>query len=67
MKVIRRHLEPTLLLRTFVRLTVDGDASHSDIDLLVTVTVGLMKQRASTINDLLETSASHGRARFSAL
>ena len=56
--------------RTFVRLrSVDGGLKpHSDIDLLVTVTVRLDETtRRALINDLLETSASLERARFSAL
>ncbi len=48
---------------------VDGGLKpHSDIDLLVTVTVRLDETtRRALINDLLETSASPERARFSAL
>ena len=45
--VIERHLEPTLLAVHLYGSAVDGGLKpHSDIDLLVTVTVGsLMKQR----------------------
>ncbi len=67
--VIERHLEPTLLAVHFVGSAVDGGLKpHSDIDLLVTVTVRLDETtRRASINDLLETSASLERARFSAL
>ena len=48
--------------RTFVRLRSDGGLKpHSDIDLLVTVTVNETTRRA-LINDLLETSASPGES-----
>ena len=44
--VIERHLEPTLLAVHLYGSAVDGGLKpHSDIDLLVTVTVSLMKQR----------------------
>ena len=67
-----RHRAPSrtdVAGRTFVRLRVDGGLKpHSDIDLLVTVTVRLDETtRRALINDLLETSASLERARFSAL
>lgn len=61
--VIERHLEPTLLAVHLYGSAVDGGLKpHSDIDLLVTVTVRLDETtRRALINDLLETSASHGR------
>ena len=67
--VIERHLEPTLLAVHLYGSAVDGGLKpHSDIDLLVTVTVRLDETtRRALINDLLETSASLERARFSAL
>lgn len=67
--VIERHLEPTLLAVHLYGSAVDGGLKpHSDIDLLVTVTVRLDETtRRALINDLLETSASTERARFSAL
>ncbi len=67
--VIERHLEPTLLAVHLYGSAVDGGLKpHSDIDLLVTVTVRLDETtRRALINDLLETSASPERARFSAL
>ena len=68
--VIERHLEPTLLaVHLYGSPAVDMAAEpHSDIDLLVTVTVRLDETtRRALINDLLETSASHWKARFSAL
>ena len=69
--VIERHLEPTLLAVHLYGSAVDGGPKpHSDIDLLVTVTVRLDETtRRALINDLLETSsASPGeKARFSAL
>ena len=66
--VIERHLEPTLLCTaTFGGSAVDGGLKpHSDIDLLVTVTVRLDETtRRALINDLLETSASPGEERDS--
>ena len=65
----KRHLEPTLLAVHLYSSAVDGGLKpHSDIDLLVTVTVRLDETtRRALINDLLETSASPGGARFSAL
>ena len=58
--VIERHLEPTLLAVHLYGSAVDGGLKpHSDIDLLVTVTVRLDETtRRALINDLLETSAS---------
>ena len=53
--VIERHLEPTLLAVHLYGSAVDGGLKpHSDIDLLVTVTVRLDEttRRASLINDL---------------
>ena len=67
--VIERHLEPTLLAVHLYgsRSGWRPPRSHSDIDLLVTVTVRLDETtRRALINDLLETSASW-RARFSAV
>ncbi len=60
--VIERHLEPTLLAVHLYGSAVDGGLKpHSDIDLLVTVTVRLDETtRRALINDLLETSASPG-------
>ena len=57
--VIERHLEPTLLAVHLYGSAVDGGLKpHSDIDLLVTVTVRLDETtRRALINDL-ETSAS---------
>ena len=65
-----RHRAPSrtdVAGRTFVRLRSDGGLGpHSDIDLLVTVTVRLDETtRRALINDLLETSASPGRERDS--
>ena len=57
--VIERHLEPTLLAVHLHGSAVDGGLKpHSDIDLLVTVTVRLDETTRALINDLLETSAS---------
>ena len=66
---IECHLEPTLLAVHLYGSAVDGGLKpYSDIDLLVTVTVRLDETtRRALINDLLETSASPERARFSAL
>ena len=63
--VIERHLEPTLLAVHLYGSAVDGGLKpHSDIDLLVTVTVRLDETtRRALINDLLETSGSLERAR----
>ena len=65
--VIERHLEPTLLAVHLYGSAVDGGLKpHSDIDLLVTVTVRLDETtRRALINDLLETSASPGESRDS--
>ncbi|MBS2140828.1 nucleotidyltransferase domain-containing protein, partial [Escherichia coli] len=62
--VIERHLEPTLLAVHLYGSAVDGGLKpHSDIDLLVTVTVRLDETtRRALINDLLETSASPGES-----
>jgi streptomycin 3"-adenylyltransferase len=64
--VIERHLErPTLLAAVHLYgSAVDGGLKpHSDIDLLVTVTVRLDETtRRALINDLLETSASPGES-----
>nr|ACL36987.1 aminoglycoside-3'-adenylyltransferase [Psychrobacter maritimus] len=63
--VIERHLEPTLLaVHLYGSVAVDGGLKpHSDIDLLVTVTVRLDETtRRALINDLLETSASPGES-----
>lgn len=56
--VIERHLEPTLLAVHLYGSAVDGGLKpHSDIDLLVTVTVRLDETtRRALINDLLETA-----------
>ena len=68
-----RHRTPSrtdVAGRTFVPgSAVDGGLKpHSDIDLLVTVTVRLDETtRRALISDLLETSGFPGRARFSAL
>ncbi len=69
LSVIERHLESTLLAVHLYGSAVDGGLKpYSDIDLLVTVTVRLDETtRRALINDLLETSASLERARFSAL
>ncbi len=70
LSVIERHLESTLLVQMHLYgSAVDGGLKpYSDIDLLVTVTVRLDETtRRALINDLLETSASLERARFSAL
>ena len=52
--VIKRHLEPTLLAVHLYGSAVDGGLKpHSDIDLLVTVTVRLDETtRRALINDL---------------
>ena len=62
--VIERHLEPTLLAVHLYGSAVDGGLKpHSDIDLLVTVTVRLDETtRRALINDLLETSAFPGES-----
>ena len=62
-------ISPTLLAVHLYGSAVDGGLKpHSDIDLLVTVTVRLDETtRRALIGDLLETSASPGEARFSAL
>ena len=66
--VIERHLEPTLLAVHLYGSSDGGLKPHSDIDLLVTVTVRFDETtRRALINDLLKTSASLERARFSAL
>ena len=67
--VIERHLEPTLLAVHFQYVAVDGGLKpHSDIDLLVTVTVRLDETtRASLINDLGNFFCFRRGARFSAL
>ena len=54
--VIERHLEPTLLAVHLYGSAVDGGLKpHSDIDLLVTVTVRLDETtRRALINDLLK-------------
>nr|ACL27013.1 aminoglycoside-3'-adenylyltransferase [Acinetobacter sp. PGS49] len=62
--VIERHLEPTLLAVHLYGSVVDGGLKpHSDIDLLVTVTVRLDETtRRALINAPLETSASPGES-----
>ena len=67
--VIERHLEPTLLAVHLYGSAVDGGLKpHSDIDLLVTVTVRLDETtRRALINDLLKLRLPLERARFSAL
>ncbi len=64
-----RHLEPTLLAVHLYGSAVDGGLKpHSDIDLLVTVTVRLDETtRRALINDLLKLRLPLERARFSAL
>ena len=64
LSVIEHHLEPTLLAVHLYGSAVDGGLKpHSDIDLLVTVTVRLDETtRRALINDLLETSASPGES-----
>ncbi len=66
--VIERHLEPTLLAVHLYGSAVDGGLKpHSDIDLLVTVTVRLDETtRRALINDLWKLRLPE-RARFSAL
>ena len=67
--VIERHLEPTLLAVHLYGSAVDGGLKpHSDIDLLVTVTVRLDETtRRALINDLFGNFGFPWRARFSAL
>ena len=67
--VIERHLELTLLAVHLYGSAVDGGLKpHSDIDLLVTVTVRLDETtRRALINDLLKLRLPLERARFSAL
>lgn len=67
--VIERHLEPTLLAVHLYGSAVDGGLKpHSDIDLLVTVTVRLDETtRRALINDLWKLRLPLERARFSAL
>ena len=71
-EVVWRHRAPSrtdVAGRTFVRLRSDGGLKpHSDIDLLVTVTVRLDETtRRALINDLLKLRLPPGEARFSAL
>ncbi|MBJ4929060.1 nucleotidyltransferase domain-containing protein, partial [Salmonella enterica subsp. enterica serovar Corvallis] len=64
LNVIEHHLGSTLLAVHLYGSAVDGGLKpHSDIDLLVTVTVRLDETtRRALINDLLETSASPGES-----
>lgn len=62
--VIERHLEPTLLAVHLYGSAVNGGLKpHSDIDLLVTVTVRLNETtRRALLNDLLEVSTFPGES-----